>query len=145
MDHNTKKQLGLLEIRNQELVREREDLDCANKQLKAELEERKAAWEMKNELLRAKIKELEEQKAYQEAQLNYQKSLAQKLEGFQPVRICNEETKFKVLINIKVEEGLFSEPAAFTFPDYKSMDDFIQMALLHGQNNMRITIKKGED
>jgi hypothetical protein len=120
MDLNTKKQLGLLEIRNQELKREREDL-------------------------RAKIKELEEQKADQEAQLNYQKSLAQKLEGFQPVRICNEETKFKVLINTEVEDGLFTDPVSFTFPDYKSMDDFIQMALIHGQKNIRFTIKKGED
>jgi hypothetical protein len=166
MDHNTKKQLGLLEIRNQEIKRKLEELDAANagikarnemltteaknlvqenKQLKAELEERKAAWEMKNERLRAKIRELEEQKADQEAQLNYQKSMAQKLEGFQPVRICNEETKFEVFINIKVEEGLFSEPAEFTFSDYKSMDDFIQMALLHGQNDIRVTIKKGED
>jgi DNA repair exonuclease SbcCD ATPase subunit len=166
MDHNTKKQIEALEIRNQELKRKLEELDAANagikarnemltteaknlvqenKQLKAELEERKAAWEMKNERLRAKIKELEEQKADQEAQLNYQKSLAQKLEGFQPVRICNEETKFKVLINTEVEDGLFTEPVGFTFSDYKSMDDFIQMALLHGQNNISFTIKKGED
>jgi hypothetical protein len=129
-----------------------QDLEMENSQLKtelkkrtAELEERKAAWEMKNERLRAKIKELEEQKADQEAQLNYQKSLAQKLEGFQPVRICNEETKFTVLINTEVEDGLFTEPVGFTFSDYKSMDDFIQMALLHGQNNIRFTIKKGED
>jgi hypothetical protein len=114
MDHNTKKQLGLLEIRNQELKREREDL-------------------------RAKIKELEEQKADQEAQLNYQKSLAQKLEGFQ------SKKTFTVLINTEVEDGLFTEPVGFTFSDYKSMDDFIQMALIHGQKNIRFTIKKGED
>lgn len=75
----------------------------------------------------------------QEAQLNYQKSMTQKLEGFQ------SKKTFTVLINIEIEDGLFTEPVGFTFPDYKSMDDFIQMALLHGQNNIRFTIKKGED
>lgn len=119
MDLNTKKQIGL-EIRNQDLKREREDL-------------------------RAKIKELEEQKADQEAQLNYYKSLAQKLEGFPMIKIPGEETKFTVLISKQIEVGLHTEPVAFTFSDYKSMDDFIQMALIHGEGNLRFTIKKGED
>lgn len=61
------------------------------------------------------------------------------------IRIPGEDTKFTVLINIEIEDGLFTEPVSFTFPDYKSMDDFIQMALLHGQNNIHITIKNGED
>jgi chromosome segregation ATPase len=166
MDHNTKKQLGLLEIRNQELKRKLEELDAANagikarnemltteaknlvqenKQLKAELEERKAAWEMKNERLRAKIKELEEQKADQEAQLNYQKSLAQKLEGFQPVRICNEEQKFTVCLDVEDEKDFYVERARFTFPDYKSMADFLRLALIHGEGNLQFIIQKGED
>jgi predicted nuclease with TOPRIM domain len=132
MDLNTKKQLGLLEIRNQELKREIEELDGAkkklaieasklvqeNEQLKAELEERKAAWEAERTCLQAQFK---------------------KLEGFQ------SKKTFTVLINTEVEDGLFTEPVGFTFSDYKSMDDFIQMALLHGQKNIRFTIKKGED
>lgn len=131
-----------LEMENSQLKKEAKNLVQENEQIKAELEERKAAWEMGsaiNERLRAKIKELEKQKADQEAQLNYQKSLAQKLEGFQ------SKKTFTVLINTEVEEGLFTEPVGFTFSDYKSMDDFIQMALIHGQKNIRFTIKKGED
>lgn len=70
---------------------------------------------------------------------------SKKLEGPPMIRIPGEDTKFTVLINIEIEDGLFTEPVSFTFPDYKSMDDFIQMALLHGQNNIHITIKNGED
>lgn len=98
-----------------------------------------------NERLRAKIKELEEQKADQEAQLNYQKSMAQKLEGFQRVKINDEETKFTVCLYVEDEKDFYVERARFTFSNYKSMDDFIQMALIHGEGNMRFAIQKGEN
>ena len=94
MDHNTKKQIGVLELRIQELRRENEEREGANealrarneaitteaknlvqenKQLKAELEERKRAWEADRTCLQAQFK---------------------KLEGFQKVRINEEKTKF---------------------------------------------------
>ena len=163
MDHSTKKQIGILELRIQELRREKEDLDGANaalkarneaitteakklaqenEQLKAELEERKAAWEMGsaiNERLRAKIDELEERKKAWEADSICLQARFKELEELK------KETKFTVCLYVEDEKDFYVERARFTFSDYKSMDDFIQMALIHEEGSLRFVIQKGEN